>query len=140
MFLFRTWLQRNERWERKEYLSLNFLFLLFIFPWRHIGLVSQPTKKEEGELLAFDDTPLLRPSFPCPSFTSNQNLFIDSAPTLFKRTRESGRKKKLGVEGIVYVVTTQMAASFNGFLKVKENFRSRSHSLKGKWRYSSTRS
>jgi hypothetical protein len=28
------------------------------FSRRHIELVSQPTKKEEGELLAFDDSPL----------------------------------------------------------------------------------
>jgi hypothetical protein len=40
------------------------------FSRRHIGLVSQPTKKEEGGLLMFDDSPPSGP--PSPNLPSLQ--------------------------------------------------------------------
>jgi hypothetical protein len=50
-------------------------------------------------------------------------------PPFLKGIGRVGRRKKLGVEGIVFVVTNQMAASFNGFLKAKDNFPCRSHEV-----------
>jgi hypothetical protein len=53
------------------------------FSRRHIELVSQPTKKEEGELLAFDDSPPFRaPSPTHPSLQIKIFLLILHPPFL----------------------------------------------------------
>lgn len=83
----------------KKWISLTqFPLSSHHFSRRHIGLVSQPTKKEEGELLAFDDTPSSRPPSPALLSLQIKIFLLILHPPFFKKGRRGvkGRKKWRG--------------------------------------------
>jgi len=113
--------------EKNIFHSISSFFSSF-FPDAILGWSLNQPKKKKGSSWRLTILPFSVPLSPVlPSLQIKIFLLILHPPFLKGLGRVGG--KKLGVEGIVYVVTNQMAASFNGFLEVKENFPCRSHEV-----------